>query len=154
VSVAGWRVLAGLVSGALFGAGLIVSGMTQPSKVLGFLDVLGAWDPSLAFVMVGAIAVHALGLRSARRLGAPLASRAFSVAPPPRIDARLVVGSAIFGVGWGLSGYCPGPSIVALPAAGVGGLVFVASLFLGNALGSAPERLASLRQDRSSALQS
>lgn len=154
MSGARWRELAALVSGALFGAGLIVSGMTQPSKVLGFLDVLGAWDPSLAFVMLGAISVHAVGLWPLRRLPAPLVNRAFSSVPPARIDARLVLGAATFGVGWGLSGYCPGPSIVSLPSAGPRGLVFVASLCLGSALGSLSGRLLSVRHARASALQS
>jgi len=142
------RELSALVSGVLFGIGLVVSGMTEPSKVLGFLDVLGDWDPSLAFVMLGAIGVHAIGLRCAARLRKPLASPAFSVAPAPSIDARLVVGATTFGVGWGLSGYCPGPAIVALPAVGASGLVFVGSLALGSALGGLVQRPLQLEPPR------
>lgn len=97
-----------LAAGLLFGCGLVVSGMVDPAKVLGFLDVAGDWDPSLACVMAGAIPVAALGFALARRLGRP-------VAPPPRaIDGRLLGGAALFGVGWGLAGYCPGPALASL----------------------------------------
>jgi len=125
------RALGGLASGLLFGAGLVVSGMTDPANVLGFLDVFGRWDPKLAFVMLGAIVVHALALRVLARRPAPWLGAAYSVLPPPRIDGRLVLGSLVFGVGWGLSGYCPGPAIASLPAAGARGLAFVASLAAG-----------------------
>lgn len=103
--------LVGLLSGGLFAVGLALSGMTDPGKVLGFLDVAGAWDPTLAFVMGGAVGFHFLWLRFAAprfATGVPLPSRA----PAASIDARLVGGAAIFGVGWGLSGYCPGPALV------------------------------------------
>lgn len=142
------RELSALVSGLLFGVGLVVSGMTEPSKVLGFLDVAGAWDPSLAFVMVAAIGVHALGLRAAQRRRAPLADRTFSRAPKARIDAPLLVGATLFGVGWGLSGYCPGPALVALPAAGAPGLVFVVSLCLGSVAAGLSRSSLSLGQSR------
>ena len=127
---------AALFSGLLFGVGLVVSGMTRPAKVLAFLDVLGPWDPSLAFVMLGAIGVHAAALRIIRRR-APLAAPAFSRPPSARIDVPLVLGAVTFGVGWGLSGYCPGPSLVSLPAGGAPGLVFVLSFVAGNLLISA-----------------
>ena len=104
------RSLAALGAGALFGLGLVVSGMTDPHNVVGFLDFTGRWNPNLAAVMVGAIGVHFGALRW-------LGARSYPVVgPDPRawIDARLVAGAAIFGVGWGLAGYCPGPAVVAL----------------------------------------
>lgn len=104
--------LAGLVAGALFAVGLALSGMTDPGKVLGFLDVAGAWDPTLAFVMGGAVGVHFAWLRLSARFSAEAADS--SRLPQPRvIDARLLSGAALFGVGWGMSGYCPGPALVA-----------------------------------------
>ncbi len=117
------RVVWPFVIGALFGAGLLLAGMTQPSKVIAFLDVGGAWDPTLAFVMAGAIAVHVLGLR----LVAP------ALRKPSRtgIDVRVVAGSAIFGVGWGLAGYCPGPALVSLGEGGTAALVFVGAATAG-----------------------
>jgi uncharacterized membrane protein YedE/YeeE len=104
------RLGAALGAGVLFGLGLVVSGMTDPRNVVGFLDFAGRWNPNLAAVMVGAIGVHFGALRWLGRRGYPL------VGPDPRpwIDARLVAGAAIFGVGWGLAGYCPGPAVVAL----------------------------------------
>ncbi len=127
--------LASLASGAVFGVGLLLSGMTQPEKVLGFLDLAGAWDPSLALVMVGAIGVHALGVRALTKSAPPSSARSsFAVKGP--IDARLLVGAAIFGVGWGLAGYCPGPSVVALASGGAGALGFVATMLVGIAVAS------------------
>lgn len=102
------------VAGLLFALGLVVSGMTQPSKVIGFLDVFGAWDPSLALVMVGAIAVHLTWLRATRRWSKPVCAPAFQGPSQRSIDARLVTGAATFGVGWGLAGYCPGPALTSL----------------------------------------
>ena len=109
-------VLSSFIAGLVFGVGLIVSGMVNPAKVLGFLDLAGAWDPSLAMVMAGAVAIGAVafaiaGKRASTWLGAPMAL------PTARgIDARLVLGSLAFGVGWGLAGFCPGPALVALGA--------------------------------------
>jgi uncharacterized protein len=123
--------LAALASGLVFGAGLVVSGMTRPSKVLAFLDVFGAWDPSLAFVMLGAVGVAALVFRWSRGRHAPVAAPSFSLPAKQPLDAGLLGGAALFGVGWGLSGYCPGPSIVALASGGLGVLVFVAAVFVG-----------------------
>lgn len=121
--------LTAFLSGALFASGLVLSGMVMPSKVMGFLDVAGAWDPTLAFVMGGALLVYApLSAWITRRRG-PAAS---SVQDPPlRIDGRLVAGAAIFGVGWGLSGMCPGPAIVVAGALVPGALVFVAAMMVG-----------------------
>jgi len=96
----------GLASGVVFALGLALSGMTDPGKVLSFLDVTGAWDPTLALVMGGAVGTHALWLRFTR-------GRSLAAPPPSRgVDGRLVLGAALFGVGWGLSGYCPGPALV------------------------------------------
>ena len=123
--------LSSFVAGLVFGIGLVVSGMVNPAKVLGFLDLAGAWDPSLAVVMAGAVAVGALALavagkRASTLLGAPMAL------PAARgIDRRLVIGSLAFGVGWGLAGFCPGPALVALGAAKVKALAFVAAMLAG-----------------------
>jgi uncharacterized membrane protein YedE/YeeE len=125
--------LVGLVSGGLFAVGLALSGMTDPGKVLGFLDVAGALDPTLAFVMGGAVGFHFLWLRLAAprlKAGVPLAS----LAPAAGIDARLVGGAAIFGVGWGLSGYCPGPALVTAAYGRGEALWFTLALVVGVAL--------------------
>lgn len=122
------------IAGALFAIGLAVSGMTIPAKIIGFLDVAGRWDPSLAFVMVGAIAVYATLLRLIRRRPAPLLASRFHWPTVHGIDARLVCGAAVFGVGWGLSGYCPGPALASLASGGLGAPVFVAAMVAGIAL--------------------
>jgi hypothetical protein len=115
----------------LFGLGLLVSGMTDPAKVLGFLDVTsGVWDPSLALVMAGAIGVHAVGLRLVRR-ARPVWAERFAAPPPRTVDGRLLAGAAIFGVGWGLGGVCPGPAFVAGAAASSSSALFVVGLLLG-----------------------
>ena len=108
-----------LLAGIAFAVGLVISDMTSPSRVIGFLDVTGAWDPTLAFVMLGAIAVYAPFARLRPLVHKPAESM---------IDARLVVGAAIFGVGWGLSGYCPGPALVAVGAALETGLFVLAMI--------------------------
>ncbi len=106
------RAIVAFLSGLVFGAGLIVSQMSNPAKVIGFLDIAGNWDPSLAFVMAGALAVFGAAYWSSRKRAIPLLAPRFT--PPTRggIDRRLVAGSLVFGVGWGLSGFCPGPAIV------------------------------------------
>src|SRR5690348_16410743 len=98
----------------IFGIGLLVSGMTEPQKVLGFLDVFGAWDATLAFVMAGAVAVAGIGFAFARRRSAPLLAPSFCWPSRSDIDTPLLAGSALFGVGWGLAGICPGPALVNL----------------------------------------
>lgn len=125
------QLITSLVSGLLFGAGLVVGGMTNPHKVIGFLDVGGAWDPSLALVMLGAIAVHFFAYRWVRGSAAPLFADEFAIPKVRHIDARLVGGSALFGAGWGLGGYCPGPGIVALGTGRGDVLTFVAAMALG-----------------------
>jgi uncharacterized protein len=119
------------LSGTLFAAGLGLAGMTQPARVVGFLDFLGRWDPTLAFVMAGALLVMFAAHRFTRRLGKPLLAASFPQAPPARIDSRLVFGSAIFGLGWGLGGYCPGPGIVSLGAGASRAFAFVAAMSAG-----------------------
>jgi uncharacterized protein len=138
-----------LVSGLLFGAGLVVSGMTRPQKVTAFLDVFGDWDPSLAFVMGGALGVAALAFRWVRGRSRPLAAPAFSLPAPQSLDAGLIGGAAVFGVGWGISGYCPGPSVVALASGGAGVVVFVVAVLAGIALVGRVERRASARDSAS-----
>ena len=122
-------IIASLVSGLLFGLGLILSGMANPAKVLNFLDVAGTWDPSLAFVMAGAIGIAAPGFWLVRRRAAPLADAAFHVPPADApITRSLVIGAAVFGIGWGLAGFCPGPALVSLPLATPGAIAFTAAM--------------------------
>jgi len=128
------RLLAAFVSGALFALGLAISGMTDPTKVTGFLDVFGPWDPSLGLVMAAALAVHVGPVRWILRRGRPLLDNRLHLAAFTQVDARLVGGAALFGVGWGLGGYCPGPAIVSA-GSGLGqGIVFTASMIGGMAL--------------------
>lgn len=119
------------IFGFVFGVGLIVAGMTDPARVLAFLDITGTWDPTLAFVMIGAIAVATPAFAIARRK--PVAMLGDPIALPDRrlIDARLVGGAALFGLGWGLAGICPGPALVLLGNDGLSALLFVASLLAG-----------------------
>jgi uncharacterized membrane protein YedE/YeeE len=122
-----------LLAGLVFGIGLIVSGMANPAKVLNFLDIAGSWDPSLAFVMAGAVATTALGFRLVLRRPRPLLAPAFRLPTARRIDARILVGPAIFGVGWGLSGLCPGPAVTSLAIGHTGVLAFVPAMLAGMA---------------------
>lgn len=119
------------LAGLLFGLGLAVSGMTQPGKVIAFLDVAGAFDPSLAFVMAGAIAVHALAHRLITRRRAPLFDRTFHLPRRTDVDRRLLVGAALFGVGWGLGGFCPGPALVSLATLRSDAIVFALAMTTG-----------------------
>ena len=122
------------VAGLLFGSGLAVSGMMDPKRVRGFLDVFGAWDPTLLFVMGGATAVMGLAWLVQRRFDRPLADATFHVPEARRIDARLVAGSALFGLGWGLAGLCPGPAIASLAVRPPEAAIFVAAMVFGMAL--------------------
>ena len=126
--------LLALAAGLLFGAGLALGGMTDPAVVLGFLDVAGAWNPALAFVMGGALAVTFVGYRLVLCRAGPLLAGRFSLPTAHAIDARLLGGAALFGVGWGLAGYCPGPALASLPAAHLGTAVFVLAMLAGLAL--------------------
>lgn len=125
------RYLASLASGLLFGAGLALAGMTRPQKVLGFLDVAGHWDPSLIFVMGGAVTVAAVAFHFILRRSSPLLAPSFDLPKSKAIDLRLMVGAMIFGVGWGLSGYCPGPAIALLAAPDTEALYFLPAMLAG-----------------------
>ena len=122
------------VSGLLFGIGLLVSGLANPAKVLGFLDIAGRWDPSLALVMGGAIAVGLPGFALARHRKETLLHTPMMLPDARDIDVRLVVGSLVFGIGWGLAGFCPGPALVALGAGKIKAVLFVASMAAGMAI--------------------
>lgn len=128
------RLLSVAASGLLFGYGLALSGMTNPDKVLDFLDVAGDWDPSLLFVLGGAVAVALVAFRFILRQPRPLFERRFALPTAKGIDGPLVVGAMVFGIGWGISGYCPGPAFASLAAPNWETLVFLPSVFLGAAL--------------------
>ena len=128
------------LAGAVFAIGLAVGGMTIPAKITGFLDVGGAWDPTLALVMAGAIAVYAPLARIIERRQRPLVAARFHWPAPRAIDARLVGGAAIFGVGWGLSGYCPGPALASLAGGASSAIVFVVAMIGGIAVARAAVR--------------
>ena len=119
------------VAGLIFGIGLIVSGMFSPAKVLGFLDVAGKWDPSLPFVMAGAVAVGLVAFAIAGRRATTLIGTPMHIPTARDIDARLVGGSLLFGIGWGLAGFCPGPALVALGTGHVKAFMFVVSMLAG-----------------------
>jgi uncharacterized protein len=125
------RILASFGCGLVFGIGLLISGMTEPSKVLGFLDLFGAWDATLAFVMAGAVAVASAGFALARSKSAPLLASSFAWPSRRDIDAPLIIGSAVFGIGWGLSGICPGPALVNLAGLSAPIIVFVVAMMAG-----------------------
>ncbi|MBP0593463.1 YeeE/YedE family protein [Paraburkholderia sp. LEh10] len=129
-----------LLAGLLFGVGLMVSGMANPAKVLGFLDLAGRWDPSLAFVMAGAVAVGSLAFFAARRLDRSYLGLPMQLPASTTITARLVLGSAVFGIGWGLAGFCPGPALVALGAGYPKAVGFVAAMVAGMAVFELIER--------------
>lgn len=132
--------LTALLAGLIFGAGLAVSEMTNPAKVIAFLDVFGDWDPSLAFVMGGAVITTAIGYRLVLRRRAPFFDTGFQIPARRDLDARLIGGSALFGIGWGLVGLCPGPAIAALSFGGPQLLIFFAAMAAGMALTIAVER--------------
>ena len=133
-------VLTSLLSGLVFGLGLIISGMANPAKVLGFLDLAGPWDPSLAFVMLGAIAVGIVAFAVARKRTLSFLGAEMKLPKANSIDRRLMAGSALFGVGWGIAGFCPGPGLVALGMGEVKALVFVAAMLAGMGLYELLER--------------
>jgi uncharacterized membrane protein YedE/YeeE len=141
------RNLVAFVAGLLFAIGLALSGMTLPAKVTGFLDVTGHWDPSLAFVMMGAIGVYASACVLARRLAKPAFAERFDAPARKDITARLLVGAAVFGVGWGLAGYCPGPAIASVGAGVLPAVSFAVAMLVGMLVHQAVhERTASRRQ--------
>jgi uncharacterized membrane protein YedE/YeeE len=128
------RLVFAVAAGLLFGLGLVLSGMTQPEKVIGFLDVTGAWDPSLALVMGGALLVHAPVYRLIRRRTSPLFEIAFTVPTRNDLDSSLFAGAALFGAGWGLGGYCPGPAVVSASGGATQAALFTAAMLAGMAL--------------------
>jgi len=128
------------IGGLVFGLGLILSGMANPAKVLGFLDLAGLWDPSLAFVMGGAIAVGLVAFHFARKRSVSLLGEPMRLPTATRIDVRLVGGSLLFGIGWGLAGFCPGPALVNVGSGQPRAVIFVAAMLVGMALFAVLER--------------
>lgn len=124
-------IMIALITGILFGAGLALSQMTNPNKVLNFLDLAGNWDPSLIFVMAGALAVTVLLFRPILKRPRPLFDKQFYLSSKAAIDKPLLIGTAIFGIGWGISGYCPGPSVAGLGLGTSEAVVMIGSIFLG-----------------------
>lgn len=141
--------LVGLVAGLVFGAGLVVSGMTEPAKVRGFLDFGGNWDPTLAFVMAGAIAVHFVAYRLIRGRHAPVVGESFRIPTRKDVDAKLLAGAALFGLGWGLGGYCPGPAVTSLTTGAPAVLAFVAAMLGASWLTARAEAWAATRKANS-----
>ncbi len=128
------RIALALATGVLFGFGLALSRMTHPQKVLAFLDLAGSWDPSLAFVMAGAVTVAALGFRAVHRRARPWLDEQSHVTRRIGVDRQLLIGAGLFGIDWGIGGYCPGPAIALLAAANHEAWVFLPSLLAGMAL--------------------
>ena len=124
-----------MVTGLLFGAGLAASGMTNPEKVQGFLDLTGVWDPSLMFVMGGAVVVTLISFRFILKLSRPVFSEQFHMPSSTAIDTRLIIGAALFGTGWGLVGYCPGPALAAIAYLNSDVMIFLVAMFVGAFLG-------------------
>lgn len=136
------RMLSAFLCGAMFGAGLVVGGMTQPSKVVGFLDFAGNWDASLAFVMIGAIGVHALAYRFVMTRDKPVLAKEFAIPKRRDIEGRLIAGAVLFGTGWGLAGFCPGPAVTSILSGHIAAPVFVIGMLAGMVgYGLAEERL-------------
>ncbi|OON62040.1 hypothetical protein B0920_00655 [Massilia sp. KIM] len=134
------QILIALLAGLVFGIGLVLSGMTDPAKVLAFLDLAGDWDPSLAFVMGGALLAATPAYAWARRRGRTLDGAPLALPTATRIDRRLVLGSLAFGAGWGLAGYCPGPAVASLATGGAKALLFLGAMVAGMAIFELLER--------------
>lgn len=139
-------VFTALLAGLVFGMGLIVSGMANPAKVLGFLDLAGRWDPSLALVMVGAISVGLIAFTVAARLTRSLLGAELKLPGARHIDRRLIGGGLLFGVGWGVAGFCPGPALVALGVGEAKAVIFVMAMLVGMGIFELLERRKSARQ--------
>jgi len=125
------QVLIALIAGLIFGLGLVVSGMSNPSKVLNFLDIFGSFDASLLFVMAGAVLTSFLGYRLVLRRPHPLFADEFASPSSGLIDGRLILGAVMFGIGWGVVGFCPGPALASLTFGGLSALVFVGAMLIG-----------------------
>ena len=136
------QIMMAFLAGLLFGLGLILSGMTDPSKVIGFLDLAGHWDPSLAFVMAGAVLVGVIAYQFARGRKTSFLGDAMRLPTARQIDRRLVLGGLAFGVGWGLAGYCPGPALVSVVQGGIKPLIFVLAMVVGMAVFEIQGRMA------------
>lgn len=134
------RILPPLLSGTLFGAGLALGGMTNPARVRGFLDLFGDWDPTLAFVMGGAVVVMAIAWRFQPRMAHPLFAETFALPDRTDLTAKLLGGSALFGIGWGIAGLCPGPAVAALAIGPTSAAIFVLSMLAGMVLVRLTER--------------
>lgn len=143
------QIFTAFLTGLIFGIGLIVSGMTNPAKVIGFLDLAGKWDPSLALVMGGAILVSVLPFRFAAKHPQALLGDAIRLPSMHTIDRRLVLGGFTFGIGWGLAGYCPGPALVSLTTGGSKPIIFVAAMLAGMAIFEIERKLSSSRNQPS-----
>jgi len=133
-------VMTSLIAGLLFGFGLILSGMTNPAKVLGFLDISGRWDPSLLLVMLGALAVSFFAFRVAKNRETSLLCQTINLPTATQIDRRLMIGSLLFGAGWGLAGYCPGPALTSLLSGNLAPVIFVLAMLAGMAIHAVMER--------------
>ncbi len=142
------QIIIAFLLGTLFSGGLIISGMTNPAKVQNFLDPLGQWDPSLAFVMAGGLIVSTIGWQIAKRRQKPLNEDQFYVPTSRKVTRELIIGSTLFGAGWGIAGLCPGPAVAILPMAPGLGLIFFVGLYLGM---SAEEWWEASRQKREAA---
>ncbi len=136
------------LTGVIFGTGIVLSGMSNPSKVLNFFDFAGIWDPSLAFVMGAAVVVAFIGYRFVLRRPKPVFEARFDIPASRTIDMRLIAGSAVFGVGWGVAGFCPGGAIPAVSTLNPSVLIFVASLIAGMLLARSIMRIGAARQSR------
>ena len=139
------RTVVGFLCGLIFGVGLVVSGMSNPAKVLNFLDITGTWDPSLAFVMGGAVLVTFIGYRLVLNRSAPVMSEVFHLPTKKDVDSQLLTGASIFGIGWGLGGFCPGPAFTAVPLMSTGIIAFFPALLIGMWAGRMAPTLLSAR---------
>lgn len=125
------KVIISLISGALFGFGLAMSQMLNPEKVIGFLDITGDWDPSLAFVMIGALLVSFVSFKLILKRSTPIMEKVFHISRRTQIDKFLILGASLFGIGWGITGYCPGPAVAALGLGNTEAILMVISIFAG-----------------------